>query len=313
MATPGGSPSPTEERTFPGATVMVLGAARCGTSSIHELFRLHSAACVSQPKEPFFFEAEYQRGLDWYRRTYFPHWNGQGVVVEARPAHLLLPYVAPRIKATFPDARFIISLREPAERAFSHWALNHTLGLEQRPFAVAVAQAIERPCAGNDWEVRFAEQRWCAHVHPRMRRITCDWYLEAGFYATHLRRFFALFPRERFFILTIEDLRDSSSDIARRLLEFAGLDPALGPGSVPMLNGAARVGSRLLHRIDVALGLPRLVPPGWRRKLRGWTSMLQPRLEAPAETMAALREVYAPHDRDLCDLLGWSRCPWDHS
>lgn len=310
MTTPGGLASPADERPFPGATVMVLGAARCGTSSIYELFRRHPAVCASRPKEPLFFEAEYQRGLDWYRRTYFPHWNGQRVVVEARVTHLLLPYVAPRIKASFPDARFIVSLRDPAERAFSHWAFNYTLGLERRPFAVAVAQARARLGSANEWEGPDAEERWRAHVYPGQRRITRDWYLEAGFYVDHLRRFFALFPRERFFILTMEDLRSSSSGIARRLLEFAGLDPALGPSSVPMSNDAAGVGSRLLHRIDLALGLPRVLPKSWRQKLRAWTSSLQPRLEAPAEVMAALREMYAPHDRELGSLLGWAQCPW---
>jgi hypothetical protein len=290
---------------------MILGAARCGTSSIHELYRLHPAACASAPKEPFFFEAEYARGLDYYRRSYFAHWRGQRVVVEARVANLLLPYVPPRILASFPDARFVVSLREPAERAFSHWALNYTVGLESRPFAVAVAQARERLARGDGWEGPDAEQRWCEHVHREPRRVTRDWYLEAGCYAAQLQRYFACFPRERFCILTMEELRRDPGGVARRLLEFAGLDPALGPARLPAIHGSSALGARLFHRINVALGLQRVWPEPWRARLRAFTSRWQPRLPAPADVLASLRELYAPHDRALCALLGWTECPWD--
>jgi len=273
------------EGAFPGATLMILGAARCGTSSIHELFRLHPAVCASRPKEPYFFEREYDRGLDYYRRTYFPHWHGQRVVVEARVANLVLPFVTPRIKQTFPGARFVVSLREPAERAFSHWALKYSVGLEKRPFEVAIAQARERLRDGNELEGPDAERLWRASIKGRPMHVTRDVYLESGFYAAHLRRFFALFPRDRFLILTMDELRGDSGKVARSLLDFAGLDPALGLAQVPCANGVGTAGSRFLHRINNRVGLHRVLPERWRQRLRVWTSRLQPQLLPPAGVM----------------------------
>ena len=301
----------TAKRTFPGATLMVVGAARCGTSSIHELFRLHPAVCASNPKEPFFFENEYERGLDYYRQAYFPHWNGQHVVVEARVANMVLPFVTPRIKNTFPDAQFVVSLREPAERAFSHWALKHSVGLERRPFGVAIAQARERLREGNELEGPDGERLWRAAIRDRPPHVARDVYLEAGLYATHMKRFFAHFPRERLFVLSMEELRADTSDIPRRLFQFAGLDPALGPARMPRINRHSEVGSRFLHRINNKVTLHRFLPSSWRQRIRAWTSPLQPGLEPPASVMASLREFYAPHDRDLCQLMGWTRCPWE--
>jgi len=289
---------------------MILGAARCGTSSLHEFFRQHPGVCASVPKEPYFFEDEYDKGLDHYRRTYFPHWNGQRVVVEGRPANMVLPYVAPRIKESFPDARFIISLRDPAERAFSHWALRYSVGLENRRFDVAIAENCRQLQAGNVLEGPNAERIWRAAICRETRFVAFDVYLDAGFYAAHLRRFFALFPRERFCILTVDELRRDPAQVAQRLFHFAGLDPTRGPASIPHANASLATGPRLLHRIDIVLHLRQLFSPELRLRLRAWTSRLQRRLKPPAETMRWLREYYAPHDRDLCELLGWAQCPW---
>jgi hypothetical protein len=223
---------------------------------------------------------------------------------------LLLPYVAPRIKESLPGARFIVSLRDPAERAFSHWGLRHSMGLENRPFKVAIEQSHRRLRAGNVLEGPDAERIWRAAICRELQHVSFDVYLEVGLYAAHLRRFFALFPRERFCILTMDELRRDPAQVAQRLFHFAGLDPARGPASIPHANATSALGPRLLHRIDLALHVYALLPLAWRQRLRAWTSPLQRRLKPPAETMRWLREYYAPHDRDLCELLGWARCPW---
>ena len=289
---------------------MILGAARCGTSSLHEFFRQHPDVCASVPKEPYFFEDEYEKGLDHYRRRYFPHWNGQRAVVEARPANMVLPYVAPRIKESCPEARFVVSLRDPAERSFSHWAFRYSVGLENRPFEVAVAQNRRRLQAGNALEGPDAERLWRAAICRKTQYVSFDVYLDAGFYAAHLRRFLALFPRERFCILTMDELRRDPVQVAQRLVHFAGLDPSRGPASILHANAATAAGPRLLHRIDNVLHLRKFFSWGLRQRLRAWTSPLQRRLQPPAETMRWLREYYAPHDQDLCELMGWARCPW---
>jgi hypothetical protein len=277
---------------------------------LYEFFRQHPDVCASSPKEPFFFEDEYGMGLDYYRHTYFPHWSGQRVVVEGRPANLVLPYVAPRIKESYPEARFIVSLRDPAERAFSHWALKYSLGFETQPFDAAIAQNHQRLKNGNVLEGPDGEHIWREALRSGSRQVAQEVYLETGFYAAHLRRFFALFPRERFCVLTVDELRTHPAEAAQRLFHFAGLDPARGPATFPHEHATNAVGLRFLHRLDKALHVPKLFPSSWRKRVRAWTARLQRRPKPSPQTMRWLRDYYAPHDRELCELLGWANCPW---
>lgn len=299
-------------REFPGATLMILGAARCATSSLHDLLRQHPEVCASSPKEPFFFEDrdEYEKGIGYYQHRYFPHWSGQRVVVEGRVANMVLPYVAPRIKATFPEAHFVVALRDPVERAYSHWSLKHALDLEPRDFDTAIARSRRRLETGNPLDGPDAEHLWRAAICRNPQLVAYDVYVEAGQYAHHLKRFFALFPRERFFIVSLGEMQRDPAGVAHRLFQFAGLDPARGPVSLPHSNASSMTGPRFLHRIDNALRLHALLPMSWRLRLRRWTSPLQRRHPPRPETMVWLREYFAPHDQELCRLMGWIRCPW---
>lgn len=295
---------------FPGSPLLILGAARCGTTSVFELLRAHPDVCASIPKEPFFFEDEYDQGLAFYRARYFPHWQGQPLLVEARVAHLLLPYVAPRIQATLPTARFVVLLREPCERAFAHWAYKYQMGVESRSFDVAVADERRRLEAGSALLGPDAERIWRAHIVREPTHVAFDTYLETGHYAAHLERFFTLFPRERFLILTLDELRHDPAEVARRLHAFAGLAPRNGLATVPSKNATRATGPRLLHIIDQALHLSAALPESWRLRLRAWSSRLQRPLTPRPETMRELRAYFATHDLALRDLLGWERCPW---
>jgi hypothetical protein len=80
-------------------TFLILGGAKCGTSSIRYYMDQHPEVFFSTPKEPIFFEAEYERGLDFYWQKYFQGWNGECAVGEARVYNLYLPYVVDHIRA----------------------------------------------------------------------------------------------------------------------------------------------------------------------------------------------------------------------
>lgn len=90
----------------------ILGAAKCGTTSLHAWLDFHPDILMSDPKEPFFFEAEYERGREYYRETYFKHWQGQPLTGDARHRNLYFSYIPERIRELNPAARFIILLRE---------------------------------------------------------------------------------------------------------------------------------------------------------------------------------------------------------
>lgn len=101
-------------------TFLLLGAGKAGTTALPWYLGRHPDVLVSQPKEPNFFDTEYGRGLGYYWDTYYGAWNGKTAAGEARAINLLLPFVAERIRDCTPDARLIVTLRDPADRAFSH-------------------------------------------------------------------------------------------------------------------------------------------------------------------------------------------------
>jgi hypothetical protein len=73
-------------------TFLLLGAAKCGTTSLAYYLSQHPDVCFSDPKEPIFFEAEYEKGLDHYWQKYFQAWSGERAIGEGRPWNLYLPF-----------------------------------------------------------------------------------------------------------------------------------------------------------------------------------------------------------------------------
>ena len=96
---------------------LILGAGKSGTNSLYHYLGQHPDVFLSTPKEPFYFEAEYEKGLKFYWDTYFNGWNGQRAVGEARVANLFLPYIPQRIKESLPQSKLIVTLRNPTHRA----------------------------------------------------------------------------------------------------------------------------------------------------------------------------------------------------
>lgn len=128
--------------------LFILGAAKCGTASLYNWLGQHSQICVSKPKEPVFFEAEFHRGLDFYWDKYFSHYQGQRILCDARHRNLYMPYVPDRIHSVNPNARFIVLVRNPIDRAYSHWWMFHRRSKDKDVFEAAVQDNLARLAKG---------------------------------------------------------------------------------------------------------------------------------------------------------------------
>jgi hypothetical protein len=113
---------------------MVLGAGKAGTTSLYYYLAQHPEVFMCSPKEPPFFQTEYELGAEYYWRTHFRGYRGQRHAGEAAHHNLHLPYVTERIAATVPDASFIVLCRNPIERALSAYWHNVTRGVERSSF-----------------------------------------------------------------------------------------------------------------------------------------------------------------------------------
>ncbi len=149
-------------------------------------------------------------------------------VGDASPYDLFHPRAPETARRLIPDARFIVILRDPVYRAWSHHrhAMRH--GLESLDFATAIDAEPER-LAGEEGRLRAdPNARSGPHQH---------WsYLSRGRYAEQLERWFATFPRERFLILFTDDLRDRPDELLRRLENHLDLPPTPHPPSSDPAN-----------------------------------------------------------------------------
>lgn len=176
---------------------VIIGAQRCGTTSLHRWLSEHPSVTPATGKELQYLTLHYARGERWYRG----HFPRGGVSFEATPYYLFHPLAPERAAAALPHTRFVAVLRDPVERAWSHYLHSRAYGLEPLSFVDALAAEEERLSGGDD----------------RARRAYS--YAARGRYAEQLRRWYAHVPRERLHVLRTVDLAAGYAG----LLDFLGL------------------------------------------------------------------------------------------
>ncbi|MCK4846189.1 MAG: sulfotransferase [Deltaproteobacteria bacterium] len=212
------------KKVFPD--FFILGAAKCGTTSLYAYLDQHQDIYMSKPKEPLFFEAEFEKGLDFYWEKYFSGWKGEKLVADSRHRNLYLPYVAERIHAVNPDARFIILLRNPIDRAQSHWWHYYRRGYEQLDFEEAVKADLERIGRGlfNTPEIigEYADESG-KEVSGR-KLIRYRTYLDTGYYAEQIECYLKLFPSTSFKFVLFKDMIKDPIQVVTDVCEFLAID-----------------------------------------------------------------------------------------
>jgi hypothetical protein len=201
-------------RVRPLPDFLIIGAQRAGTTALYEYLRLHPAVAGPAWKEVNYFDVHYLRGEAWYR-GHFPI-RSRAVVGEASPSYLFHPLAPERVAALLPDVHLIALLRDPVDRALSHYHHEVDLGREPLPFEEALEREEDRMRGELERMLRdpsYFSHAWWNHT-----------YLVRGRYAEQLERWLAVFPREQFLVLTSEELFDQSGETYARVLEFLGAD-----------------------------------------------------------------------------------------
>ena len=231
-------------------TFMILGAGKAGTTSLYYYLSQHSEIFMSTPKEPPFFQVEYERGPQYYWETYFKGHQQQKHAGEAAHHNLHLPYVTQRIATTVPDARLIVICRNPVERALSAYWHNATRRAEPLSFEDAIAKNLRRLEVGPRFDdEREAKLYQDAVQNPAGDGLAYTSYVDSGYYATHIERFAARFGRERIKILFFDDLARDAEATTRAVFEYLDLEPIGLKDSAaqnqPMAPGIAKLAGRI--------------------------------------------------------------------
>lgn len=173
--------------------LVVIGAQKCGTTSLHHYLRRHPQVSMSRTKELDFFiqDRNWRRGVGWYAAQFDPSAPVRGESSPNYTARRRFPGVAERMKRVVPGTRIVFMVRDPIERLVSHWVHNYSYGSERRP----LDQVLDD-----------------------------DGYLERSQYAMQLRPYLDAFPAERILVLEMGELRHRRRETLRRVFEFIGVD-----------------------------------------------------------------------------------------
>jgi hypothetical protein len=196
--------------------MLIVGTQRGGTSSLYSYLGRHPDVEPSIRKEVDFFSIRYEEGLNWYR-AHFPYRFRARFTFEATPDYLLHPLAAERANKLLPHAKVIVMLRDPVERAFSHYQHNRRLGNEPLRFADALAAEPERTAG----EV----ERLVADPGYRGVNLRRFGYVARGKYHEQVRRWLDAYGPEQVMVIRSEDFFADPSAVFADVLKFVGLPP----------------------------------------------------------------------------------------
>lgn len=175
-------------------------------------------------KEVHFLDNNYHRGELWYR-SFFPMQRNMNktaraveqdaITLDASPYYLAHPLAPRRAKETLPDAKLIVLLRDPVERAFSHY--RHQLRSGREKYSFADALEIEQQRIGGELERLTEDPSYFSFNFMHYS------YLERGLYSQQIERWFEAFERDRFLFLKFEDFFQDPGRELKSVFEFLGL------------------------------------------------------------------------------------------
>lgn len=203
---------------------IIIGAQRCGTTSLFYYLSQHPDVYASFPKEVHFFSNYYQKGINWYRSHFPLYWQKSRLLRnshhnfmtgEATPYYLSHPHAPQRVFETVPDVLLIVLLRNPIERAYSHYQHEVKMGAENLSFEEAIDKEEERLTSEVGKLIEDKNYRSFNHQHFS--------YLSRGIYVDQIEAWSRYFHPEQLLILNSEHFNEYPGNVLRVVREYLGL------------------------------------------------------------------------------------------
>lgn len=170
---------------------------KCGTTSLHNYLDGHPDICMSTPKEPDYFTGTSDRDLEWYRQCFSGPAAEYGESSTNYTKYPGFQGVPERMHRLVPDVKLLYLVRDPIERALSHYTHNRLHGREEEPVEAAFLPVEE------------------SH------------YLQTSRYYLQIAQYLGYFSRERILVVQSERLREQRGAVMRRIFDFLGVSTAI--------------------------------------------------------------------------------------
>jgi len=200
---------------------LVIGAKRCGTTSLYQHLPEHP--CIS--KSPYdnmgFFNDNFHLGVNWYK-SFFPTTFtrkkikskfGNFLAFDVTTKYMEEESTANNVYQTKPNMKIIIILRNPVDRAYSQYHLSVRQTAERRSFEDVVEENMNR--LNKESHERY-------EIKPRFSANE-DNYLKKSLYALQLRYWLKIFPKENILIVPTEDFENNQQIIYNKIFEFLNI------------------------------------------------------------------------------------------
>jgi hypothetical protein len=290
---------------------LVIGGSRCGTTSLHAALVRHPALFVPPEKSPNYFAApdvDAVRDSDALRamkghtvtsaREYtalFADAPAGRLAGEVSPVYLQSIHTAERAAAFCPEARIVVMLRHPVQRAFAHWIGRRRDGLDpHEQFETAIAADL---------------------ASPQSPAVAFNRYLAIGRYAHFLAPWYRAFPRACIHVAFFDDFVRDPRHTVNAVCEFLGVPPLAGAIPMEQRNKGGIIRHPLLRTAWTRTALLRAqlrhhLPPAVRDAAgRVFLGNLD-RPQLPASRAAELLDYYRDDLMALTTLLGRPLPPW---
>ncbi len=268
---------------------LFIGADRCGSKSLHQMFRQHPDCYVPPIADPYFFDKNYDRGLDWYFKLFEEAPTSAQAIGEFSHDYIHSPEAAERIARDLPEVKILATLRNPIDRTFSSYASAHSAGV----IRVSFEQALQ--------EV------------PML--------IENSLYADKLDVYYHHFPDDRIKILFFDDLSDDPADFGRQAFQFLGLRfveeidygrkmSPLSKSRLPYSGAVSKQAANFLRKLGWVELLGKLKSNDFVRSIfyKPYKDASKPQMEPHVRKMLA--EVFEPQIERLEKRLGRDLSAW---
>ncbi|MGM0503944.1 MAG: sulfotransferase domain-containing protein [Bacteroidota bacterium] len=194
------------------ANIFIIGASKCGTTSLWHMLNLNPNVFMSNPKEPWFFSfSNYIDRLSWYE-SLFEKVNDEKIIGEASPIYsetTLIPEIPQRIFNYNPSAKIIYIVREPISRLKSVWRQTLSSGHWYKK------KYLER----SDIDVPLMPKKFMQAI------FEYPLFLEACKYWTHLDNYRKYFDDKNILLLFFEDLKENPQQVYNQICNFLEIEP----------------------------------------------------------------------------------------
>ena len=290
----------------------LLGAPKCGTTTLHAYLSTHPELHTGSVKEPRFFELYYDKGIS-HLESFVSDAKSDQLKGDCSPQYLCTPWVPALIHKHYPKAKLLIILREPVARAYSNWWMLTANGRERRSFEECVQTflAQQETLDGSVFELKEIKKFWREYVFTEdTSTVPYVFYFDIGMYAPQLKRYQDLFSSSQILVLNFHQLAKEPEVILSQVADFLGVDSQRFEVDQLARNQSLGPTAVKVRQLAEKLGLSKLVPMSIqdrvRRTLRDWGD--KPPLLDP-ELKQNLQKVYEPHNRELEQILGY--LPWE--